>query len=88
MRSNIADLVGSENQGTCIAIHFVILIFFIAGSVFSICTSLQILAFIMTIVVTNETYHPQVNFEDHKSNARITFWVMASAWTITLPLIM
>lgn len=55
---------------------------------FSLVIALQILSTIITTVVTNEIYHPQVTYDGHNNNAGIVFWVMAGAWILTLPLIM
>ena len=55
------------------------------GSAFSVATSWQVLAAIISIVASNEIYRPQVN---STNDAGIVFYVMAGAWSVTIPLIL
>lgn len=55
------------------------------GSAFSIATSCQVVAGMASIVASNEIYHPQVSSH---TDAGIVFWIMAGAWSVTIPLIL
>jgi PCFT/HCP family folate transporter-like MFS transporter 1/3 len=69
MRAIISSLVSSECQ----------------GSVFSIATGLQSIAAMISTVVCNEVYRPQIG---STNSSGVIFWVMAGAWSATLPLIL
>ena len=60
----------------------------IAGAVFSITSSLQMIASIGSSVLFNKLYHPKDVVNGHTVNAGIVFWIAAGIWAGSIPLIL
>ena len=59
-----------------------------AGAVFTISSSFQMVASVISTIVFNEIYKPETVISGHKINAGIAFWVMASMWATSIPLLL
>ena len=59
-----------------------------AGAIFTISSSFQMVASDISTIVFNKIYKPETVISGHKINAGIAFWVMASTWATSIPLLL
>ena len=76
-----------SNAEVLVLLYLVQLIITHLGAVFTITTSVQIVAVMISTVVLNSLYRPESLINGHIVDTGIVFWIMAGFWALSIPLI-